>query len=291
MLQHLTIDPEFASKIPPLREEELKQLEENILADGVVINPLIVWNGVIVDGHNRYHILQKHPEIQFTTYEKQFPDRYAAISWICKNQLGRRNLTPQQFKYLIGQQYDVEKLAERFRGNQYTSVERSGCGQNVHNQNPERTAEKIARENNLNEKYVRRAGHFAQGVDAAEEAVPGIKQEILTGSIKPTEKAVAAIAKAPPEERPALVQQLRQAKEPEKARRKAEAQAQRRRNLASHSGYLSQHAAVQRENRHRRYLCRTGRRPGHHDLPLGHLPGKQQGTTQRLPGRYQKPYR
>ena len=220
MLQHLTIDPEFASKIPPLREEELKQLEENILADGVVINPLIVWNGVIVDGHNRYCILQQHPEIQFTTYNKEFPDRYAAISWICKNQLGRRNLTPQQFKYLIGQRYDAEKLAERFRGNQYTSVERSGCGQNVHNQNPERTAEKIARENNLNEKYVRRAGHFAQGVDAAEEAVPGIKQEILTGSIKPTEKAVAAIAKAPPEERPALVQQLRQAKEPEKTEEK-----------------------------------------------------------------------
>ena len=143
MLQHLTIDPEFASKIPPLREEELKQLEENILADGVVINPLIIWDGVLVDGHNRYRILQKHPEIQFTTYEKQFPDRYAAISWICKNQLGRRNLTPQQFKYLIGQQYDAEKLAERFRGNQYTSVERSGCGQNVHNQNPERTAEKL----------------------------------------------------------------------------------------------------------------------------------------------------
>ena len=215
MSLHLTIDPEFKGKIPPLCEEEMKQLEENILADGVVINPLIVWDGVIVDGHNRYRILQKHPEIQFTTYEKEFPDRYAAIAWICKNQLGRRNLTPQQFKYLIGQQYDAEKLAERFRENQYTSVERSGCGQNVHNQNPERTAEKIARENNLNEKYVRRAGHFAQGVDAAEEAVPGIKQEILSGSIKPTEKAVAAIAKAPPEERPALVQQLRQAKETE----------------------------------------------------------------------------
>ena len=98
MSLHLTIDPEFASKIPPLREEELKQLEENILADGVVINPLIVWNGVIVDGHNRYHILQKHPEIPFSTYKKAFSDRYAAIAWICKNQLGRRNLTPQQFK-------------------------------------------------------------------------------------------------------------------------------------------------------------------------------------------------
>ena len=88
--------------------------------------------------------------------------------------------------------------------------------QNVQHQKSEWTAKRIDRENNLNEKYVRRAGHFAQGVDAAEEAVPGIKQD----SIKPTEKAVAAIAKAPPEERPALVQQLRQAKETEKQEEK-----------------------------------------------------------------------
>ena len=220
MLQHLTIDPEFEGKIPSLREEELKQLEENILADGVVINPLIVWDGVIVDGHNRYRILQKHPEIQFTTYEKKFTDRYAAIAWICKNQLGRRNLTPQQFKYLIGLQYEAEKCSSNYNGNRFTSLDKSRCVQNEHTYKPERTAERIARENNLSGSYVRRAEHFAKGVDAAEKVAPGIKQEILTGNIKPTEKAVAAIAKAPPEERPALVQQLRQAKETEKQEEK-----------------------------------------------------------------------
>ena len=145
MSLHLTIDPEFASKIPLLREEELKQLEENILADGVVINPLIVWDGVIVDGHNRYRILQKHPEIQFTTYEKQFSDRYAAIAWICKNQLGRRNLTPQQFKYLIGLQYEAEKCSSNYNGNRFTSLDKSRCVQNEHTYKPERTAERIAR--------------------------------------------------------------------------------------------------------------------------------------------------
>ena len=220
MSLHLTIDPEFEGKIPPLREGELKQLEENILADGVVINPLIVWDGVIVDGHNRYRILQKHPEIQFTTYEKKFPDRYAAIAWICKNQLGRRNLTPQQFKYLIGLQYEAEKCSSNYNGNRFTSLDKSRCVQNEHTYKPERTAERIARENNLSGSYVRRAEHFAKGVDAAEKVAPGIKQEILSGSIKPTEKAVAAIAKAPPEERPALVQQLRQAKETEKSEEK-----------------------------------------------------------------------
>ena len=218
MSLHLTIDPEFANKIPPLREEELEQLEENILADGVVINPLIIWDGVLVDGHNRYRILQKHPEIQFTTYEKQFPDRYAAIAWICKNQLGRRNLTPQQFKYLVGQRYEAEKQSKgiEFQGNQYTSQDRSGLGQNDPDQKSHGTRSRIAKETQTSDSYVRRAAHFAKGVDAADETEPGIKQEILSGSIKPTEKAVAAIAKAPPEERPALVQQLRQAKETEK---------------------------------------------------------------------------
>ena len=84
----------------------------------------------------------------------------------------------------------------------------------------EKTRQRIANENHVSESFVRRSEYFAQGVDAAEEAVPGIKQEILTGSIKPTEKAVAAIAKAPQEERPALVQQLRQTKEPEKQEEK-----------------------------------------------------------------------
>ena len=217
MLQHLTIDPEFASKIPPLREEELKQLEENILADGVVINPLIVWNSVIVDGHNRYRILQQHPEIQFTTYEKEFPDRYAAIAWICKNKLGRRNLTSQQFKYLMGQQYKAEKIA--YGGDRKNNAPKSSY-QNGNLILKEKTCERIAAENGVARNTVIRAEQFANGVDAAEEAVSGIKQEILTGSIKPTEKAVAAIAKAPPEERPSLVQQLRQAKEPEKAEEK-----------------------------------------------------------------------
>ena len=111
MLRRLKIDPEFQSKIPPLTFHERNQLETNILEEGRILHPLIVWNGIIVDGHNRYRILQQHPEIQFTIYEKEFTDRYAVIAWICKNQLGRRNLTSQQFKYLMGQQYKAEKIA------------------------------------------------------------------------------------------------------------------------------------------------------------------------------------
>lgn len=178
----LRIDPEFESKIPPLTEEEYQLLEENILQDDVVLNPLIVWNGCIVDGHNRFRIIQAHPEIKYTVFEKEFPDRYAAIAWICCNQLGRRNLTPQQKKYLIGQRYEAEKLANCFRGNQYALADKSASVQNDPKQKSERTSECIAREINTSESYVRRAERYAKGVDAAEEIEPGIKQELLSGS-------------------------------------------------------------------------------------------------------------
>ena len=217
MLQNLSVDPEFQSKIPPLTAEERSQLEANILEEGRLLNPLIVWKGIIVDGHNRFEILKEHPEIEYTVLEKEFAGREEAIVWICKNQLGRRNLTPQQFKYLMGQQYGAEKASH---GGDRKSDQQKSSGQNDHLIEKEKTRQRIANENHVSESFVRRSEYFAQGVDAAEEAVPGIKQEILTGSIKPTEKAVAAIAKAPQEERPALVQQLRQTKEPEKPEEK-----------------------------------------------------------------------
>ena len=90
MLRRLKIDPEFQSKIPPLTFEELNLLETNILEEGRILSPLIVWNGLIVDGHNRFAILKNHPEIKYTVLEKEFANRYEAIVWICKNQLGRR---------------------------------------------------------------------------------------------------------------------------------------------------------------------------------------------------------
>ena len=90
----LTVDPEFRDLIPPLNEEELKLLEESLVADGCE-SPLIVWNGVIVDGHNRYAICRKH-EIPFAIQEKDFSSRDDAMLWMLRNQLGRRNLNDYQ---------------------------------------------------------------------------------------------------------------------------------------------------------------------------------------------------
>ena len=72
MLRRLKIDPEFQSKIPPLTFEELNLLETNILEEGRIISPLIDWNGLIVDGHNRIAILNNHPDINYHGLAKVF---------------------------------------------------------------------------------------------------------------------------------------------------------------------------------------------------------------------------
>ena len=98
-LYDLTVDPEFRDLIPPLNEEELKLLEESLVADGCE-SPLIVWNGVIIDGHNRYAICRKH-DIPFSIQEKNFSSRDDAMLWMLRNQLGRRNLNSYQRVELV----------------------------------------------------------------------------------------------------------------------------------------------------------------------------------------------
>lgn len=91
----ILIDKEFESLIPPLSAEEFQQLEANCLRDGIR-DALIVWeqdgNDILIDGHNRFRIVGKHPTIQFNIKRMQFADRDSAMLWIIRNQKGRRNL-------------------------------------------------------------------------------------------------------------------------------------------------------------------------------------------------------
>ena len=222
-ISDLIIDEEFESVIPPLTDEEFELLKESVLNDGEVYHPLVIWNNIIVDGHHRYKILKEHPEIKYRINKREFENRYEAISWICLNQLGRRNLNDAQKKMLIGRRYKTEKMArgasDGFRGNQH---KKSVKGQNVPLPDDVHiTSSRIATEMGTNEKTVRRAEKFVDGVDAAEEVLPGVTKDITSGKIKPKQADVAAIAKAPAEERRQLAENLYKEPTPEeKARNK-----------------------------------------------------------------------
>ena len=88
-----------------------------------------------------------------------------------------------------------------------------GCrGQIKRNHSEKRTCERIAVEHGVGSATVRRAEKYSRGIDAAEEAVPGAQEEILTGHIKATDEQIVALASIPKEERPAILEELKKKK-------------------------------------------------------------------------------
>ena len=215
MNEALQINPKFEQIIPPLSAEEFAQLEENILKLGKITDPIQVWNGVIIDGHHRHKILKKHPEIEYSTLEMPFECEAEAIAWICCAQLGRRNINEMHRDYLLGKRYSAEK---EFRGGDRKSELQKSMGQNDPLISPHITRARIAQESNVSESTVRRAEYLANGIDAAEEEHPGIKEMIFSGNITPSKNDVCKIARLPKEERKDAVELLFVPKEERKAK-------------------------------------------------------------------------
>lgn len=201
---NLKIDPEFRDKIPALTEAEFDQLRENILSDGEVYEPLVTWNSVIVDGHNRWRVIQENWEKlkdKFRVKEMDFADKWEAFEWMYRKQLGRRNLSDEQKKYMIGKMYEARKLTQ---GGDRRSEDFSN-GQNVHlkdkRQVKDGTAGEIGKEIGVDGRTVRRAEKFAKGVDAIREEFPETADKILKGGSGITKEFVASIPAMPDEQK------------------------------------------------------------------------------------------
>ena len=200
--EDIVIDPEFAARIPPLALEERKQLETNIIEHGGARDPLVMWNRkgklVVLDGHNRYEICTRLG-LPFDIHELSFTARDKAADWIARNQLGRRNLTPDQMTLLRGRRYNRAKMSH--------GGEREASGQNVHL----KTAESLAAEHGVNEKTIRRDGEFAAAVETL-----GIEREIVAGELDVPRHDIVAAAKALPAD--ATPEQVEAAREAVKSR-------------------------------------------------------------------------
>ena len=107
----VNIDPEFQSLLPPLSAEEYKKLSCLCQKHGIQDN-LKIWNGILIDGHNRYQIANEYGlnyEIEDMTGE--LPTRSAVVNWIIENQGARRNLTKSQL-VRAWEQWEAERAKE-----------------------------------------------------------------------------------------------------------------------------------------------------------------------------------
>lgn len=192
----LKIDKEFKTLIPPLSPKEYEQLEANIIADGCR-EPIVIWNGYIIDGHNRYEICKNH-HIGYKVKEMSFESRDEAVVWICTNQLGRRNIAEETRKYLIGIQYETEKVINKKKNamgrNQYSSGASQDTTEHPLNTGV-RTAQRIADENHISSGTVQKYGIYAKSLDIIEEKCPDLVSKILSGKYKISHESVCELAK------------------------------------------------------------------------------------------------
>jgi len=201
----LKIDPEFKGLIKALQTKEYLQLESNILMDGCR-EAIITWNGIIVDGHNRYEICTRHG-IPFRIQEMDFDCREAVIAWICANQLGRRNISEETRKYLIGVQYNTEKIVASKRNsrgiNQYSSndyIDYTLPPEDIERQITHRTAERIAEENHISHATVQKYAIYSKALDEIGQHEPKLVRKILSGAYKISHKNIVELSKRTPEE-------------------------------------------------------------------------------------------
>lgn len=108
-LYQLKIDPEFEKLIPALNPADLENLAQNI-SDYGCEDELVVWDGVIVDGHNRYKICQALG-IPFAYREIDFKSREEAMKWMIDHSFGRRNMSKFD-KAVLGLTYERILAAE-----------------------------------------------------------------------------------------------------------------------------------------------------------------------------------
>lgn len=179
-MRELKIDPELKDLLPPLTNEEHKQLEKNIVENGFDRNfPIMEWHGYIADGHNRYSICKKHnidPVIGTLAYDT----KEEVMRWMLDIQLGRRNLSPIQ-RIAVAEKYRpiYEKQA---RENQGT---RNDLKNNIPQNLGESEKKKAAKDREVNSKLAKVANvnpeTYRQAKHVLDSENDDLKQRVLSG--------------------------------------------------------------------------------------------------------------
>jgi hypothetical protein len=107
---NITVNPELKAYIDPLTPEEHEALERSILAEGCR-DALVLWGDVLVDGHNRYGICQKHGLPFETVQNPRFQSMEDVHLWMIDQHLGRRSVSDFQRGVLALRKREI--IAER----------------------------------------------------------------------------------------------------------------------------------------------------------------------------------
>ena len=192
----IAIDSEFQSLIPPLSDDEYERLEKSIVAEGVR-DPIITWNGTIVDGHNRYHICEEHG-IRCPQTERKFESRDAAKLFIIDNQLRRRNLAPAAIGLLKLEEKEI--VARRAK-------ERQGARNDLvpnlaQSSESGRTLDQLAKDIPLGRESLRKLDVIKRKAEEGDETAIEARAALQSGEKKSIHGAYVAVVGKPKQRKP-----------------------------------------------------------------------------------------
>lgn len=168
----MTIDEEFQKLIPPLTDDEYRQLEENCIKEGIR-EAILVWDRgddlVIVDGHNRYQIARKNG-LKWHHEVMNFESREEVKEWIILNQFGRRNLSAYDRSLLALKLKPL--ITEKAKERQGTRTDRGNIVQKS-----ARSRDELAKVAGVSHDTI----HKVEKIEA--EATPQVKQAVRDGKL------------------------------------------------------------------------------------------------------------
>ncbi|OGB24500.1 MAG: hypothetical protein A3I66_10865 [Burkholderiales bacterium RIFCSPLOWO2_02_FULL_57_36] len=213
----ITINEDLRAYIDPLTEDEFASLERSLLAEGCR-DALVLWGDILVDGHNRYGLCQKHG-IPFNTLQNQtFQSMDDVHLWMIDNHLGRRSVSDFQRGVLALRKKEIVSARQAQAQAQRPPADPAGAdGQSE--AGPPWTREAVARAARVSsatlgqiEKIQKTAA--PELVSAVRSGVISINAAAAVASL-PSEKQVAAVAGGKKELRQ-VARQLREARLPPK---------------------------------------------------------------------------
>lgn len=169
----IVIREEFKKLIPALTAEEFKQLEANILSEGIR-DPLVLWRGYLVDGHNRYAIATEHG-LDYKTVNKDFKDSNEVKEWMILNQFGRRNLSNYQRSVLALELEEV--FSAKAKENQAIQFKGSSLIQKSEEVKPIVAIKEVAKVANVSHDTIAKV----KKIEAV--ATPEVKAQLSTGEL------------------------------------------------------------------------------------------------------------
>lgn len=216
---NIRISDELRAYVDPLTTHEYEALERSILSEGCR-DALVLWGDILIDGHNRYAICQKHG-IPYKTVQN---DNFGAIEdvmlWMIDNHLARRSVSDFQRGMLALRKKAI--LSARVKAQKKAESEASpeGAPEPAPERPPLATREEIAKVAGISSNTVSRIEKIQK------TATPELVEAVRTGTI--SLNAAAAVASLPSEEQVAAVsggkkelrqvaKQVREAKAPPRA--------------------------------------------------------------------------